>query len=218
MKPDRRPSDESLLRYAAGSLGAGPALVVAAHLEARPRSRARLAEFQRLGGALLEETERGTMRGDVLGRVLERLDENADIPFADQAPGPLRRADLGIPLPAALGDCGIGPWRWVAPGFRRSWIIVPGSPDARVMLLRGRPGLKLPAHGHKGMEFTLVLHGWLHDERGAFGPGDLDEADDDVDHEPVVGPDTECICLAAVEGGMRIHGRLGRWLSPILGF
>ena len=86
------------------------------------------------------------------------------------------------------------------------------------MLLRGRPGLKLPAHGHVGTEFTLVLQGWLHDDRGAFGPGDLDEADDDVDHEPVVGPETECICLAAVEGGMRIHGRLGRWLSPILGF
>jgi putative transcriptional regulator len=117
-----------------------------------------------------------------------------------------------------LRDCGIGPWRWLGPGFRWSWITVPGSPDARVMILRGRPGLQLPAHGHIGEEFTLILKGWLFDDRGAYGPGDFDEAGDDIDHQPVVGPDVECICLAALDGDTRLHSRLGRWLRPLVGF
>ena len=97
-------------------------------------------------------------------------------------------------------------------------ITVPGSPDARVMLLRGRPGLQLPAHGHTGEEFTLILKGWLFDDRGAYGPGDFDEAGDEIDHQPVVGPDGECVCLAALDGDTRLHSRLGRWLRPLVGF
>jgi hypothetical protein len=50
------------------------------------------------------------------------------------------------------------------------------------MLLRGRPGLQLPADGHTGEEFTFILKGWLFDDRGAYGPGDFDEAGDDIDH------------------------------------
>jgi putative transcriptional regulator len=49
-------------------------------------------------------------------------------------------------------------------------------------------------------------------------PGDLDEADSDVDHRPVVGQDSDCICLAALEGDTRLHGLLGRLLRPFVGF
>jgi putative transcriptional regulator len=218
MTLERHPSDESLLRYAASSLGAGPSLVVAAHLESCPTCRAQVAQFERLGGAFLADTAREQMRGDALGRVLERLDETASAPSVGPPPKPPRRAELGLPLPASLRHCGIGPWRWLGPGFRWSWITVPGSPDARVMLLRGRPGLQLPSHGHTGEEFTLVLKGWLFDDRGAYGPGDFDEAGEHIDHQPVVGPDLECICLAAVDGDTRLHSRLGRWLRPLVGF
>lgn len=218
MTPERRPSDESLLRYAAGSLGAGPSLVVAAHLEACSACRARVAQLERLGGAFLADAAPRPMRLDALARTLERLDEQTPSASPRTLPRPPRRADLGVPLPASLRGCGIGPWRWLAPGFRRSLVTVPGSPDARVMLLRGRAGLQLPAHGHTGEEFTLVLTGWLFDDRGAYGPGDFDEADADVDHRPFVGADMECICLAALVGDTRLHSRLGRWLSPLVGF
>ena len=85
------------------------------------------------------------------------------------------------------------------------------------MLLKGRAGLNLPAHGHSGMEFMQILSGSLSDERGQYRPGDLDEADDEVDHCPAVGRESDCICLAALEGGTRLHGMLGRLLRPILG-
>ena len=218
MTLERHPSDESLLRYAAGSLSAGPSLVVGAHLEACPACRSKVVRFKGLGGAFLADTAREPMRADALGQALEKLDRMPSAASLGPVPKLPRRADLGIPLPASLRDCGIGPWRWLGPGFRWSWITVPGGPDARVMLLRGRPGLQLPAHGHTGEEFTLILKGWLFDDRGAYGPGDFDEADDDIDHQPVVGPDTECICLAALDGDTRLHSRLGRWLRPLVGF
>jgi putative transcriptional regulator len=218
MTLERHPSDESLLRYAAGSLSAGPSLVVAAHLEVCLACRAQVTKFEGLGGALLADTAREPMRGDALGRVLERLDETASSTSRGPNPKLRRRADLGLALPASLRDCGIGPWRWLGPGFRWSWITVPGSPDARVMLLRGRASLQLPAHGHTGEEFTLILKGWLFDDRGAYGPGDFDESGDEIDHQPVVGADMECVCLAALDGDTRLHSRLGRWLRPLVGF
>jgi putative transcriptional regulator len=214
----RHPSDESLLRYAAGSLSAGASLVVAAHLEVCPACRAQVAKFERLGGALLMDTPREPMRADALGRALEKLDEVAAAVSDGPRPKPPRRADLGMSLPRSLRDCGIGPWRWLGPGFRWSRISVPGSPEARVMLLRGRPGLQLPAHGHIGEEFTLILEGWLLDDRGSYGPGDFDEAGAEIDHQPVVGPEMECVCLAALDGDTRLHSRLGRWLRPLVGF
>ena len=218
MTLEHHPSDESLLRYAAGSLSVGPSLVVAAHLEMCPACRAQVANFERVGGAFLADTARQTMEADALGRALEKLDQTPPATSLASLARPPRRADLGIALPASLGGCGIGPWRWLGPGFRWSWISVPGSPDAKVMLLRGRPGLQLPAHGHTGEEFTLVLKGRLFDDRGAYSPGDFDEADSDIDHQPVVGPDMECICLAALDGDTRLHSWLGRWLRPLVGF
>ena len=117
-----------------------------------------------------------------------------------------------------MQDCEIGPWKWLGPGFRWSKVRIAGSPDAKIMLLKGRAGLHLPAHGHSGLEFMHVLSGSLSDERGQYFPGDLVEAGDDVDHRPVVGQESDCICLAALEGDTRLHGFLGRLLRPIVGF
>lgn len=117
-----------------------------------------------------------------------------------------------------MQNCEVGPWKWLGPGFQWSKVKIVGSPDAKVMLIKGKAGLHLPAHGHTGLEFMQILSGSLADERGQYLPGDLDEADSDVDHRPVVGQDSDCICLAALEGDTRLHGLLGRLLRPFVGF
>ncbi|TCL68402.1 ChrR family anti-sigma-E factor [Rhizobium sp. BK251] len=209
------PSDETLLRYSTGRLGAAPALVVAAHLEGCEHCRSRVADFEAVGGALIDEMPPASMAADALDRTLERLETKPAATAPIVSP---RQADLGIELPASLRHCEIGPWRWLGPGFRWSKITVPGSPQAKLMFLRGRAGLRLPAHGHTGTEFMQVLYGSLSDGRGRYELGDLDEADADVDHQPVVGMESECICLAALEGDTRLHGLLGRILRPFVGF
>ncbi|WP_438274168.1 ChrR family anti-sigma-E factor [Nitrobacter sp.] len=210
------PSDETLLRLAAGTLGAGPALVVSVHLESCAHCRWRLSGFEAMGGALLEEMRPVPLAADLFGRTIERLE--AIPPEPAREPPPRKQPALGMDLPRALRHCDVGPWRWLGPGFHWSKVTIAGSPEAKVMLLKGRTGLHLPAHGHTGLEFMQVLSGSLADERGRYFPGDLDEADDEVDHRPVVGEESECICLAALEGDTRLHGLLGRLLRPFVGF
>jgi anti-sigma factor ChrR (cupin superfamily) len=40
-------------------------------------------------------------------------------------------------------------------------------------LLRYRPGARLPAHEHTGVEHIVILSGSQVDERGVYGPGTL---------------------------------------------
>lgn len=210
------PSDETLMRMATGALGAGPALVVSVHLEGCAACRSRMANFEAIGGSMLDKMPPAPLAADLFGRTMERLHVAQPVPSIERAK--TRHPELGIKLPRAMQDCEVGPWKWLGPGFKWSKVKIPGSPDEKVMLLKGKAGLHLPAHGHTGLEFMQILSGSLLDERGQYFPGDLDEADDDVDHRPVVGHNSDCVCLAALEGDTRLHGFLGRLLRPIVGF
>ena len=95
---------------------------------------------------------------------------------------------------------------------------MPGVPDANVFLLRIAAGRYLPQHSHDGVEFTQVLHGRFHDGRALFGAGDFDSADGEVRHQPVVQEGSECICLAALEGGgLRFDSAIARFFSSVAG-
>ena len=213
------PSDETLLRQAAGTLGAGPGLVVAVHLEGCATCRRRLLDFEAMGGALLEAQPAHPMGQDALARALERLDLVPPTPRPAARPHTvMRHRRVGLDLPASLQHCEIGGWRWGIPGFRWSRVTIPGAPDARVVLLKGKPGLRLPLHGHAGTEYLQVLSGALSDERGRYLPGDLDEVGAEIDHRPAVDADGECVCLVALEGDTLLRGPLGRLLWPVIGF
>ncbi|TCT06927.1 ChrR family anti-sigma-E factor [Aquabacter spiritensis] len=209
-------SDETLLRLAAGHLPPGPALVVQTHLAGCPDCRARLKVFEAVGGALLDEMPPERMSSEAFARVMARIDASPQ-PRPGAAPR-ARRAPPAMPegmiVPKPLRDCEIGPWRWFGPGIRISRVEIPGAPKAGVSLLRVGAGRKLPEHGHSGIEFTQLLHGSFSDAFGRYLPGDLAEMGADVDHEPVVDPDGDCICLAALEGEMVLRGLMGRLIQP----
>ena len=73
------PSDFTLARLAAGTLGAGPQLVVATHLSGCPQCRGRLRSFEAVGGAMLDGAPPTRLSPDAFARALKRLDE-ADPP------------------------------------------------------------------------------------------------------------------------------------------
>ncbi len=216
MTINHHPSDETLMRMASGTLSAGPALVVTVHLEGCAVCRNRVANFEAVGGAILDGMPSAALAADLFGRTMERLEVAQ--PLRARDPTMVKHPELGLELPRAMQDCEVGPWKWLGPGFQWSKVKIAGDAEAKVMLLKGRAGLYLPAHGHTGLEFMQILSGSLADERGRYLPGDLDEAGDDVDHRPVVGQESDCICLAAVEGDTRLHGFLGRLLRPLVGF
>ncbi len=209
-------TDETLMRFAAGTLAAGPAIVVEAHLASCPACRARIGTFEALGGAVLEDMAPTPLSAKALNDTLAMLDDEEDA--AAIAQPPLAPVEIeGIRLPDALRGCDIGRWRWIGPGMKMSRVGVPQDPDANLILLKVGPGRALPDHGHVGTEFTYIVSGSFSDKFGTFRPGDLAEMDDDVEHQPMVDPDGECICLAAMEGKMRFKNVIGRMLQPIFG-
>ncbi|MBB6306555.1 ChrR family anti-sigma-E factor [Xanthobacter tagetidis] len=222
MNPRAHPSDETLARFAVGTLPAGPRLVVAAHLEGCACCRRTVRAFEAVGGALVEAEAGLPLAPDAFARTMDRIArEGAGMVHR---PAPARPAPGGRPtglppglvLPAALAGCAIGPLRPVAPGVRIGRVRVPGDPKANVMLLDIGAGRGIPDHTHAGLEFTQVLHGAYHDHRGRYAAGDLVEVDGEVDHAPVVDADGPCVCLVAMEGALRFRGLLGVLLRPFV--
>ena len=158
------PSDETLMRLAAQRLGPGLAIVLSVHLRGCAVCRERHARFEAVGGVVLDDMPPAALAADLFARTMNGLDATervkADAPVARNHPA------LGIRLPRELDDCEIGPWKWLGPGLKWSKVRVAGDPDAKLMLLKGRVGVRLPAHGHSGLEFTQILAGSLSDQRG----------------------------------------------------
>lgn len=233
------PGDETLLRYAAGTLPAGPRVVVDAHLEGCPLCRARVRALEAVGGRLLEETAPAALAPDALDRVLARLAVEPPRPLrmgeapARALPGeqphrrspgtapPVRLPDglmlpPGVALPRAVAARRIGALVPVAPGVRVGRVHVPEDPGSNVLLVHIGAGRAIPRHTHVGSEYTQVICGAFGDPLGHYGPGDLVEADSDVDHSPLVDRDAACVCVAAFEGRVRFHGVLGLVMRPFI--
>ncbi len=216
MSVTHHPSDAVLIAYGAGSLGEGLALVVAGHLASCPRCRDQVASLEAVGGTLLDEVAPEAMDPGALDAILARLDglpADAPPPPPPAAPASLK-LDFDVPpaLSASLAAPGADTaWRVVGPGVRQLVLHrprVPGGPTA--MLLRIAPGRKMPDHGHRGLEMTLVLDGGYTDAMGHFVAGDVAEVEPDTDHRPIADKGRDCVCLVAVDAPIEFRG-------PILG-
>ncbi|MBV5263858.1 ChrR family anti-sigma-E factor [Pinisolibacter aquiterrae] len=224
MTARHHPSDETLMAWAAGTFPAGPRLVVAIHLDGCRRCRDTVAGFEAIGGALLEAAEPAPMATGAFDALMARIDaENAAPEASTGNRTPIRPTVSNVPttpdglaLPPRLAHHTVGRWRSLGRALSWSRVEVAGAPDANVILLRIPAAGAAPRHGHTGREFTQVLVGGFTDGRDAYVAGDFDEADETVDHRPLVDVDGECICVAAVEGRLRIHG-IGRLLQPFVG-
>jgi putative transcriptional regulator len=140
---------------------------------------------------------------------------------ADPAPRATARATPPVDpevadLPELLRRCRIGKRRRVAPGVSLRPILLRGTGKSRAFLLQSDAGTRMLEHTHTGSELTLVLKGSFSHQGGRYVPGDFDLGDDAVDHRPVVGSEGPCLCLVAMTGDLRMHGLLGRLISPFV--
>jgi putative transcriptional regulator len=83
-------------------------------------------------------------------------------------------------------------------------------------MLKAAPGTTLPHHKHTGTEWTCIIQGAFRHEGGRYAEGDFDEADEDIEHTPVIEDGAECICLVALQGELRFQGWIGRMLQPFV--
>jgi putative transcriptional regulator len=222
VSPHHHPSDPTLLAYASGQLAEGLALVVATHLAWCAPCREAVGVLEAAGGALLAEAAPSGCGEDLLDRTLAALNERS----ATRVPAPAALAtqhilpDLELPEPlrSYVGRLKRRSWRRLGPGVGHITLLRHGAGSGTVRLLRIRPGMKMPRHGHTGMELAIVLAGAYRDEIGRFARGDLADLDSEIAHQPAADEREGCVCLLATQKPLRFEGRLLRLVQPLLGF
>ncbi|MGI3170237.1 ChrR family anti-sigma-E factor [Pseudooceanicola sp. C21-150M6] len=202
-------TEELLIGYAAGTLPEAFNLVVASHVSMCDTCRAALESYESVGGAMLEEAGVTLAEGS-LDLCLARLDDEVGPIAARPAPGVLPQ-----PLRDYVGgDVDAIRWRAVGGGVRQA--ILPTSKAASARLLFIPAGAAVPDHGHRGTELTMVLQGAFADETDRFGRGDVEVANEDLEHQPIAEAGADCICLAATDAPLRFRSLLPRLAQPFL--
>lgn len=215
MSIDHHPTDSMLAAFAAGTLDHGQHVAIATHLVSCPQCRSFMRSMEQVGGAVLARLSPDAMSNDALAKVEAQLNKPVrPATMADVAP---TVPEAEVPrLPKFLRRYQFGNWKWIAPSVHLRPIVLPYHSDTRVFLLRCGPGTKMLEHTHTGIEMTCVLSGVFSQDGSHYGPGDFDLGDDTVDHQPVVDPGQDCICLVAMQGELRLNGLIGRMVKPFV--
>ena len=200
---------EIIAAYAAGSLPHAYALVVASHVSLCDTCRTELAAQEAAGGVVLETIGSETVSDRMRAGVFDRLDEA----FTPEPLPPKRSGVFPGPIMAALKE---RPPKWRSIGGGVKQCVVDGGGGVS-RLLSIPPGQAVPDHGHNGLELTLVLQGGFSDETGHFNVGDVEVADNDLDHTPIADAGPPCIVLAATDAPLRFNTFLPRLLQPLFG-
>ena len=204
--------DELLMSYAAGTLPEAFNLVVATHVSLCDDARARLAEFEAVGGAVLETAEEVELSDGALEATMKLISSRAKDPIKT-----IRTSSGVFPKPLqdyVGGDLDSVKWRRIGGGVKQA--IVPTSKDANARLLFIPAGAEMPDHGHAGTEMTLVLQGAYLDEGDRFGRGDIEVANEEMEHTPVADIGEDCICLIATDGPLRFNSLIPRMAQKLL--
>ncbi len=206
-------NDALLMAYSAGNLPEAFSLIVASHVSMCDECRARLGAFDSVGGTLMNQCESVKMSAGSFEATLARIENTANEP----TPAPESNDNFVLPAPIrdyVGGDLEAVKWRPVGLGVKQA--VLPTAPDGTARLLYIPAGAAVPDHGHRGTELTLVLQGAFSDKVDHFAAGDVEIADEDLDHTPVAEPGQDCICLAATDAPLRFRAWLPRMAQPFL--
>jgi len=228
MSPQHHLDPALLLAYAGGAASDAEGLLAATHLTLCGACRLNLATQERYAGVLLEQAEDAPLADSLLAATLARLDEGLRSTPPPRAPDPKGDGDglaswtFGperVSIPRVLHERlrrGSAPsLRFLAPGFRG--IDLPtGTNGVRLRLIRLAPGLVVPAHGHAGNEYTLVLSGAFQDDTSRrFAAGDLCVLETGESHLQRVENRGPCFALQLNQGPLLPLTWKGRLLSAL---
>jgi putative transcriptional regulator len=213
--------EATLVSYAAGAMSQSMALVVACHISMCSVCKDRISSIEGIGGMLLESLEPVAINDDSLNKLLERLDEEPVLQVSKTNKCLPRRKKDSVPTPlndfigSSLNEIN---WKCILPGIHYYDISCKTERGGVSRLLRISPGKSMLLHSHEGNELTLILRGSITDEIGRFTVGDIADLDSDIEHQPIVDGDEDCICLVATDAPLRFKTLLGKIVQPITGF
>ena len=209
---------EILLAYAAGNTSPSESLIVASHITICSKCRKEVETYEKLGGKLLEESERVEVNTSSLDEIFSRIDKDDR---SENSSDVLVTSDIFKNIPTVLqqylpdGASLTEKWNKGIGGIKYFDIDLGNSrQNTRARMLSIPPGKKLPHHGHESQELTLVIQGGFSDENGSYDVGDVAIEDENNIHTPISDPKEGCVCLVVYEGNLRFKGPFG----PILNF
>ena len=205
-------SEDLLRRYSNGTLCEAFSLAVATHISMCDDCRAALESYEAMGGALLDVSEPEEMGDDSFESVMALI-ENKPVQITESA------EKVESDVPSALSDYIGGSlkdikWRPIGLGVKQSLLKTSGNSTARLLYIPA--GTAVPHHSHNGNELTLVLKGAFEDEVARFGPGDVEMADEDLDHQPIAVEGEDCICLAVTDAPLKFQTFIHKLVQPFL--
>jgi len=206
-------TDQLLIGYAAGTLPEAFSVVVATHISLCDECRAHLGGYEAVGGCLLDDCATSDISASSLQATLNLIAKGPQDPAKPSS----NSKDNVLPAPLcdyAGSDLGAVKWRSLGGGVRHARLAT--SDAATVRLLHIPAGTHLPDHGHRGMEMTLVLQGAFRDGTARFARGDIEIANEDMQHTPIAESGEDCICLAATDAPLKFNGLIQRIAQPFL--
>lgn len=218
MKIAHHLDDATLLALAAGCLNEAHAIVAGAHVSLCAHCRATLAKAEAIGGSILAEQAATTLSSNLKAATLEIL---PTMPIAESPR--VRKVLAPQQLPAilvrALGKDSLDDIKWnrKLPGVAIYDVPLHKGTTAKLKLLSLDKGKAMPDHGHGGEELTLVLRGSYSDKLGRFSAGDVADLAEDVEHQPIVDSDENCICLISFDVPAKFKTILARLVQPFSG-
>lgn len=196
-----------LMEYARGDVDYATSLVVASHVSLCDHCRSELEMFDILASsALFLDSEDSAVNSTLEDRIFSELDKRET---------QTRPASIGPypqPLVEALGHKE-PQWKPLGAGVKQHIIAKDKHSSVRLLYIDG--GRPVPEHSHGGKELTLVLQGAFHDQTGMFRIGDVETADETLEHQPIALDGPACICLAATSERLVFKSLLPRLLQPI---
>ncbi|MDE2445175.1 MAG: ChrR family anti-sigma-E factor [Alphaproteobacteria bacterium] len=215
MKISHHLDDATILAFAAGTVGEAHGVLAAAHISLCPLCRSRVKSAEQIAGAILADESEASVSDQCRAATLASLDAILQAKPAQPKP----KSDLPLALSRILGDVSLRDikWKTKAPGVAVFDVPLSKGTSTKLKMLRLGHGRTMPEHGHGGDEITLILKGSYHDRFGRFAPGDVADLDHEIEHQPIVDSDEDCICVVAFETKAKYKTLLAKLAQPFVG-
>jgi putative transcriptional regulator len=209
--------DATLMSFAAGSLKQALSVVAASHVTGCAQCAQELRRMEAVGAALFAGLTPARMAKSAPVLQLARAEDGSlDVPGADIE----TKGDMPAPLARLLGPYVDNiAWHRLGPGVWHYKIALPGEGESGgdLRLLKISAGRRMPDHGHRGSELTLILDGAYSDKTGTYRTGDVADLGDDLEHRPIADAEHGCICVVASEQPARYKGMIQKLIQPLTG-
>jgi putative transcriptional regulator len=179
-----------LLHYASGTLGPAEGLIAAAHVSLNNAARRKMAQFEAVGGKIVNDLEPVAVKDDCLAAVMARISAAKDEqPCADaktHAQHPLENVPCALKK-MLMGSCNAHKdWRRTAPGQAEITLrMQSGVCSQKLRLFRLDPGVSFTMQNRARL-MIVILAGTATGSRYVHETGDIMVADPDSRGQAVI--------------------------------